>query len=441
MRPAFLRASCYQLALLATAAALIVAGCSKGDDKKQKPKGPAEVSYITVKPQAFALTTDLPGRVVPHRVAEIRPQVNGVILKRLFIEGSTVKKGQPLYQIDPAPYEASLRSAQAAQSKAGATVKSATLLAERYQPLVEARAVSKQQYDNAVSSQGTAEADVASARASVESARINLRYTKVASPITGRTGISSVTEGALVTANQATALVTVQQLDPIYVDVVQPISALLRLQREFANGKLTKSGDREAVVNLTLEDGTDYPQPGKLKFSEVTVNQGTGSVTLRAEFPNPNGLLLPGMFVHEKLQEGTDSKAILVPQQGVSRNQRGEPTALVIGDQGKAEMRILKTNRAVGDQWLIADGLEPGDKLIVVGLQAAKPNQPVKGKEITQEELQKSERAAAASAASGGGSGAGGGSGGGGAAGGDSGAGGASGAGAASGADAASASK
>lgn len=390
--------------LIATIGALLIAGCSKQDEKKQqKPQGPAQVEYVTLRPQSITLTTDLPGRVVAHRIAEIRPQVNGVILKRLFVEGATVKAGQQLYQIDPSLYQASLNSAQASENKAQASVKSARLLAERYKPLVEARAVSKQELANAVSSQGQAEADVASARSSIATARINLRYTKVLSPITGRTGRSSVTEGALVTQNQANALVTVQQLDPIYVDVVQPTTALLRLQREMAAGTLKTAGDNQAVVTLVLEDGHDYPLPGKLKFSEVTVDQSTGSVTLRAEFPNPNGMLLPGMFVRERLAEGVDDQALLVPQIGVTHDQRGDPTAMVVNAEGKAELRKIKTDRAIGDKWLVTDGLKSGDKVIVIGLQSAKPGAAVAGKETTPE---KAAAEASAASAAGGASGA-----------------------------------
>jgi membrane fusion protein (multidrug efflux system) len=345
------------------------------------------VRFVAVAPQSVAITTSLPGRTTAYRIAEIRPQVSGVILKRMFIEGHDVKAGQQLYQIDPAPYQASLDSARAALIKADASVVSASALADRYKPLAEARAVSRQDYDNAVASEAEAKADVASAKASVETARINLVYTKVLSPIAGRSGRSAFTEGALVTASQTTDLVVIQQLDPIYVDVTQPSTLLLRLKRELASGKLTKTGENQALVKLTLEDGTQYAHPGMLKFAEVTVDQGTGSVTLRAEFPNPDGTLLPGMFVHEQIEEGVDPAALLVPQQGVTHDSRGEPTVMVLNADHKAALRVVKTDRAVGDQWLVSDGLKAGDKVIVVGLQSIKPGQVVDGKAITLEDL------------------------------------------------------
>ncbi len=372
--------------LLIAIAASLLAACGK-QAPPQSP--PPQVGYVTVQPQSVTITTDLPGRTTAYRIAEIRPQVSGVIQKLMFTQGSEVKAGQQLYQIDPAPFQASLDSALAAEAKAEASLVSARLLAERYKPLAEAHAVSQQDYDNAVSSQAQAAADVATAKASVETARINLVYTRVLSPISGHSSRSSVTEGALVTADQTTALVTVQQLDPIYVDVTQPSSMLLRLRRELASGRLHKAGDNQAQVRLTLEDSTAYPQPGKLKFSEVTVDQGTGSVTLRAEFPNPDGTLLPGMFVHEQIEEGVNETALLVPQQGITHNQKGEPTAMVVKADGKVELRTLKTDRAIGDQWLVSDGLQAGDKVVVQGLQSIKPDVQVNAREISLEELNK----------------------------------------------------
>ncbi len=351
---------------------------------------PPQVRYLTVEPQSVTITTELPGRTNAYRIAEIRPQVSGVILKRMFVEGHDVRAGQQLYQIDPAPYQATLDSARASLEKAQAALVSATALAERYKPLTEARAVSRQDYDNAVSSQAQAKADVASAKASIESARINLLYTKVLSPISGRTGRSSVTEGALVTAAQTTDLVVVQQLDPIYVDVVQPITLLLRLKRELAAGTIKKVGDNQALVRISLEDNSDYPHAGKLKFAEVTVDTGTGSVTLRAEFPNPEGTLLPGMFVHERIDEGVNEAALLVPQQGVTHDARGEPTAMVLNANNQAELRVLKTDRAIGDQWLVSDGIKAGDKVIVQGLQSIKPATALDAKPITLDELRQS---------------------------------------------------
>jgi len=350
---------------LALAAALCA--CSA---KKPPPAAPAMVTVkvTTLSPQSVSLTTDLPGRTVPYRVAEIRPQVNGVILKRMFVEGSDVKEGQQLYQIDPALY-------QAAYASAMATAESARLQAERYKPLAAANAVSKQDYDNAV-------AAAAQSKASTDTARINLVYTRLLSPISGRVGRSSVTEGALVTANQATALATVQQLDPIYVDVTQPTAVLLRLQRELAAGELVVADGNKAEVHLVLEDGSHYNLPGKLQFAEVSVDQTTGSVTLRALFPNPDKILLPGMFVREQIEEGRRTDAFLVPQLAVTHDQKGDPTALVVGADNKVELRKLVTDRAIGDKWVVTDGVRSGDRVIVEGLQFVKPGATVKTEEL-----------------------------------------------------------
>jgi membrane fusion protein (multidrug efflux system) len=347
-----------QLAVLST---VLLSGCGHKEPPTAPP--PPKVSFVTVEARAVALSTELPGRVAGFRTAEVRAQVNGIILKRLFVEGSDVKAGQQLYQIDPAPYQASYDSAVAAAVSARA-------LAERYKPLVEANAVSKQDYDNAL-------AGHLQAQAAVETARINLVYTRVLSPITGRIGRSLITEGALVSANQATALATVQQLDPVYVDVTQPTTTLLRLEREAAAGQLQQNGAGQAEVRLRLEDGSDYAHPGTLQFSEVTVDEGTGSVTLRALVPNPERLLLPGMFIRELIQEGVRQGAVLAPQQAVSHNQRGEPDALVVGQDNTVELRTIQTDRAVGDQWLVTSGLKPGDRVIVEGIQSARPGAKV----------------------------------------------------------------
>jgi membrane fusion protein (multidrug efflux system) len=345
----------------------LLAACSV----KQAPPSPSapEVGVVTLKQQSVAINTDLPGRTVAFRIADVRPQVSGVVLKRLFIEGADVKAGQQLYQIDPAPFQASLESAAASLARAKASAISTRLLADRYKPLSEARAVSKQDYDNAIASQAQAEADVASAKAAVDTARINLAYTRVYSPISGRSGRSSVTEGALVNANQTTSMVTVQQLDPIYVDVTQPSTVLLRLRRELANGNLKKAGENQAQAALILEDGSRYDQVGKLQFAETTVDSGTGSVTLRAVYPNPNRLLLPGMFVHQQIEEGVDEKGLLVPQRAVTHNQRGDATTIVVGSDNVASVRVIKTDRAIGDNWLVSNGVAAGDKVVVVGLQ------------------------------------------------------------------------
>jgi membrane fusion protein (multidrug efflux system) len=344
---------------------------------------------MTLRTQPVSIVTELPGRTVAYRIAEVRPQVNGVILKRLFVEGGQVKAGQQLYQIDPAPFRASYESAQAALARAQATATSSRLLAQRYKPLSEAHAVSRQDYDNAVASQEQAAADVASAKAAVDTARINLAYTKVFAPIAGRTGRSAVTEGALVGANQSTALVIIQQLDPIYVDVTQASTVLLHLRRALAAGQLKKAGDAQAEAKLILEDNTPYPENGKLQFSEVTVDPGTGSVTLRAVFPNSQIVLLPGMFVRERLEEGINEKGLLVPQRAVARNERGEPTVTVVDAESKAATRIIKTDRAVGDQWLVSEGVAAGDKVIVIGIQSVRPGNPVHAREVTADELGK----------------------------------------------------
>jgi membrane fusion protein, multidrug efflux system len=360
------------------------------------PRPPAEVAVMTLQPQPVSLVTELPGRTVPFRIAEVRPQVNGVILKRLFTEGSPVKAGQQLYLIDPAPFEASLLSAQAALARAQATATSTRLLAQRYKPLAEARAVSQQDYDNAVASQDQAAADVASAKAALDTARINLAYTKVLAPISGRTGRSSVTEGALVAANQATALLVIQQLDPIYVDVTQASTVLLRLQRAFDAGKLKKAGESQAEAKLLLEDGTPYAERGTLQFSEVTVDSGTGSVTLRAVFPNPKNTLLPGMFVREQLEEGVAERGLLVPQRAVAHNPRGEATVTVVDAENKPMIRVIKTDRAIGDQWLVSDGVAAGDKIIVLGIQGVQPGVAVHPHAVTPQELNPQATAAAA---------------------------------------------
>ncbi|MBV2134010.1 efflux RND transporter periplasmic adaptor subunit [Pseudomonas sp. MAP12] len=348
-------------ATLGTAALLsllLLAGCQKEAAAPQARPAPA-VGVVTLEAQPFTLTTEVPGRTAAYRVAEVRPQVDGIVHKRLFKEGSEVKAGQQLYQIDPATYEATLKSAEA-------SVLSSRSLAERYKVLVADQAVSRQQYDEARAAQLQAEA-------ALEKARIDVRYTKVLAPIGGRIGRSAVTEGALVSNGQSTALAEIQQLDPIYVDVTQPASELLRLRRELASGQLEKVGANAAKVSLTLPDGSAYAHDGRLEFSEVSVDQGTGSVTLRAVFPNPEQVLLPGMFVRAQLQAGSKSAAILAPQQGVTRNAKGEATAMVVNAENKVEVRILKAERTAGSAWLVSEGLKAGDRLITEGLQFVKP--------------------------------------------------------------------
>jgi membrane fusion protein (multidrug efflux system) len=365
--------------ILLLTTALTTAACGKKQNSQMKgPAGPPEVSVVTIQTQRVALTTELPGRTAPHLIAEVRPQVGGIIQKRLFIEGSDVKAGQVLYQIDPATYQAALASAKAAQARAEATLDTVRLKAERYRELVKTRAVSQQDNDDAQAGLKQAEADVAAAKAAVETARINLEYTRITAPISGRIGRSSVTDGALVTASQTAPLATIQQLDPIYVDVTQSSAEQLQLQKNLASGLLKKSGTNQAQVKLLLEDGTPYPLPGSLKFSEVTVDQSTGSVTMRAIYPNPKQVLLPGMFVRALVGEGVNEQAILVPQRGVTRNPKGDAIVMVVGAEEKAEPRPITVARTVGDNWLVTNGLKPGDRVIVEGLQRARPGTQVK---------------------------------------------------------------
>jgi membrane fusion protein (multidrug efflux system) len=357
--------------VLVTAVALasLLSGCSKKDEAAAAAPPPPQVGVVTIQPQPFTLVSDLPGRTTAYRVAEVRPQVNGIILKRQFTEGTDVKAGQQLYQIDPAIYEANLNSAKA-------TYDATNSLAGRYKQLINEQAVSRQEYDTAVG-------NAREAQAAVQTAEINLRYTKVYAPISGRIGRSLVTEGALVSNGQADAMATIQQLDPIYVDVIQSSTEMLRLRRELESGKLQKAGDNAAKVKLTLEDNSQYPIDGKLEFSEVSVDQTTGSVTLRAVFPNPNHTLLPGMFVHARLQAGVNEQAILVPQQGVTRDLKGTPTALIVNKDNKVELRTLVANRTSGTDWVIEKGLSAGDRVITEGLQYVKPGAEVKVAEAT----------------------------------------------------------
>jgi membrane fusion protein, multidrug efflux system len=356
----------------AASASLVVLGCEINAKQAPAPAPKPTVTVVTLHPRPVSLTTELPGRVSAYRIAEVRPQVSGVLLRRLFTEGDRVTQGQQLYQIDPAPYQASLASAQATLAHARAAVVVDELTVERDKALAEAHAVSRQDYDNAVAKLQQDEADVASAEAAVRTAEINLAYTKVYSPISGRTGRSSVTEGALVTANQSASLVTITQLDPIYVDVTQPATTLVRLKREFASGQLRSVGGNKAATKLLLEDGSAYEHPGTLQFSEVTVDQGTSSVTLRAIFPNPGDLLLPGMFVRATVEDGVRENAILAPQQGITHAPDGAATALVVGADDKVEKRVVELDRAQSDQWVVTRGLAAGDRLIVAGLQNVK---------------------------------------------------------------------
>lgn len=341
-----------------------------------------EVGVVTLKTEPLQVTTELPGRTSAFRVAEVRPQVSGIILKRNFTEGSDIKAGVSLYQIDPATYQAAFESAKGDLAKAQAAANIAQMTLNRYQKLVGTKYISQQDFDTARADSQQASAAVVAAKAAVETARINLAYTKVTSPIGGRIGKSSVTEGALVQTGQATALSTVQQLDPIYVDVTQSSNDYLRLKQELANGTL-KQENGKAKVELVTNDGMKYPQTGTLEFSDVTVDQTTGSITLRAIFPNPDMTLLPGLFVRAKLEEGTNPEALLVPQQGITRTPRGEATAMVVGEGDKVEVRSLTASQAIGDKWLVTDGLKAGDRVIITGLQKVRPGAQVKAQEVT----------------------------------------------------------
>jgi membrane fusion protein (multidrug efflux system) len=345
----------------------------------QAPPPPLpEVATVTVARQQVLLTTDLPGRTSPYLIAEIRPQVNGLIQKRLFTEGSDVKAGQELYQIDPAPFQAALDNAQAALGRAEANRPALQSRADRYKEALADKAVSKQDFDDADAALKQAQADVQYYKAMVETARINLNYAHVVSPISGRIGTSTVTDGAIVTAYQPVALATIQQLDPIYVDVPQSTTELLRLQHRLEEGRLHHDGTNANQVQLVLEDGTRYPLAGTLQFRDVSVDPTTGSVILRMVFANPNGVLLPGMFVRAVVKEGVNDQAILIPQQAVSRDPKGNPVALIVDASGKVEQRKLGLDRAIGDQWLVSTGLAPGDRVIAEGMQKVRPGAEVK---------------------------------------------------------------
>ncbi|EBF9110609.1 multidrug efflux RND transporter periplasmic adaptor subunit AcrA [Salmonella enterica subsp. enterica serovar Oranienburg] len=372
--------------VLMLSGSLALTGCDDKQDQQGGQQMP-EVGVVTLKTEPLQITTELPGRTVAYRIAEVRPQVSGIILKRNFVEGSDIEAGVSLYQIDPATYQATYDSAKGDLAKAQAAANIAELTVKRYQKLLGTQYISKQEYDQALADAKQATAAVVAAKAAVETARINLAYTKVTSPISGRIGKSSVTEGALVQNGQASALATVQQLDPIYVDVTQSSNDFLRLKQELANGSL-KQENGKAKVDLVTSDGIKFPQSGTLEFSDVTVDQTTGSITLRAIFPNPDHTLLPGMFVRARLQEGTKPTALLVPQQGVTRTPRGDATVLVVGADNKVETRQIVASQAIGDKWLVTDGLKAGDRVVVSGLQKVRPGAQVKVQEITADNKQ-----------------------------------------------------
>ncbi|NVB78066.1 MAG: efflux RND transporter periplasmic adaptor subunit [Kofleriaceae bacterium] len=358
---------------------LAASACGRDTGAQAKPaasSAPAQVGVFTVEGKPLTLTRELPGRTSPYRIAEVRARVNGIVLKRLFDEGTDVKAGQKLFQIDPAPYQAALESAKAQVVRAEAAIGSSSALVARYQKLLETNAVSKQEYDDAVAKQKSGVADLAAAKAAVKTAQINLDYTTVTSPIAGRIGRSEVTEGAYVQAGTATLLATVQQLDKMYVDLTWSSSEMMKLRRSLESGEL-KASPTEAKVTVVLEDGREYPIAGTLQFTDASVDQTTGSVSLRATIGNPNQELLPGMFVRARIDEGTKELALLVPQKAVARDQNGNPVALVVDKSNKVERRSLVTDRAVGDSWLVTSGLAAGEQVIIEGIQKVRPGMPV----------------------------------------------------------------
>jgi membrane fusion protein (multidrug efflux system) len=384
---------------------LLLSGCEK-PPAVPPPAVTPEVAVLTVSPTPVTLIRELPGRTAPHLIAEVRPQVNGIIKERLFAEGSDVRAGQVLYQIDPAPYEAAVASAEAvlarartgkaqaeaALARAEANLTPSRLKVERYKELVPVKAVSSQDLDDATANLRQGEADVRSAQAAIlgaegdigvaeaalKTARINLAYTKITAPIAGRIGKSFITTGALVTSGQSSPLATIQQLDPIYIDFTQSSVERLKLIQELDRGQIKQGNSDEAKIRLLLEDGSSYPEEGILKFSDVTVDPSTGSVTLRALFPNPHNLLLPGMFIRGIVQEGIQEQGILIPQQGVTRNPAGEAMVMLVGAEDKVEPRVIKVDRTIGSDWLVNEGLQAGDRVIMEGFQRARPGTQVK---------------------------------------------------------------
>lgn len=369
-------------AVLMLSGSLVLTGCDNKDSQQAGQQQAPEVGITTLKSAPLKITTDLPGRTSSFRIAEVRPQVSGIILKRNFVEGSDIKAGESLYQIDPATYQAAYDSAKGDLAQAQANAQIAALTVKRYKPLLGTKYISQQDYDTAAATQSQTAAAVQAAQAAVESARINLAYTKVTSPISGRIGKSSVTEGALVQSAQTTALATVQQLDPIYVDLTQSSEDFIRLRDELKSGQLQQTNGK-AEVKLLTQDGKEYSQSGTLEFSDVTVDETTGSITLRAVFPNPDHNLLPGMFVRARLDEGTNPNALLVPQQGITRTPTGQATAMVVGADNKVEVRNVTADQAFGDKWLVTSGLKDGDRVITTGLQRVKAGAAVTPQEVS----------------------------------------------------------
>ncbi|HEY0944647.1 MAG TPA: efflux RND transporter periplasmic adaptor subunit [Opitutaceae bacterium] len=363
----------------ALAVLLLITGCGRSKQGAGMAAPPAmEVSVITVQPESVTLTKELPGRTSAYRVAEVRARISGIVQKRLFTEGADVKEGDVLFEIDPAPYAAALDSAKATLARAEASLVSAKAQAERFKGLVATNAIAKQTYDDAVATAAALEADVAAARAAVRTAEINLGYTRVTSPISGRIGRAAVTEGAYVQQGTATLLATVQQLDPLYVDLSQSADEVLHLKESLASGRLQRTGDGDAKLSILLGNGQPYAHTGSLEFSDVSVNTTTGTVTLRGTVPNPGIGLLPGMFVRARLEEGADPRALLLPQSVVRRNTKGEATTFVVGAEQKVELRVIQTARTVGSRWLVTGGLQPGDQVISDNLQKIRPGMAVK---------------------------------------------------------------
>jgi len=367
----------WNVALAVLAAGLLLAGCDDTGRTQPPPRAP-EVAVVTIQPQKVVLTTELPGRTAPFRIAKIRPQVNGLIQKRLFTEGSDVKSGDLLYQIDPAPYQAAYAQARAAVAMAEANLPALRSRVERFKELLTVHAVGQQDYDDADAALRQMEAQLAVNKAAMKSAGINLSYTPIKAPISGRIGKSNVTEGAIVTAYQPVALATIQQMDPMYVDVLQSTADILRLRQRLEDNHLYCNVKGRREVSLLLENGISYPLKGTLQFRDVTVDPTTGSVILRVVFPNPDHVLLPNMFIRAVMQECIAEQGILVPQQSVSRNPKGEPLALIVDAQGKVEQRMLTLDRAIRDKWFVSAGLTPGDRVIVEGIQKVKPGISVK---------------------------------------------------------------
>jgi membrane fusion protein (multidrug efflux system) len=365
----------------ALAGVFLAAGCGEQKKAPGGPPGAPAVTVITVQPESVPAVSELPGRTVPYLVAEVRPQVTGIVKERLFKEGSEVKAGQALYRIDPSTYQAAYDSARANLARAAAGLESARLKAGRFAELTKLKAVSAQANDEVQAGYKQAQAEVGAARAALDKARIDLAFTRVASPIAGRIGRSTVTPGALVTANQVAALATVQQLDPIHVDLTQSSTALLRMKRDLESGRLQQAEGGAVPVQLVLEDGSVYGPEGRLAFSEVTVDPGTGSVTLRAVFPNPKGDLLPGMFVRARLAQGVNRDAFLLPHAAVGRDARGNATVMLVNAEGKVEARIVEATQSLGDKWVVGEGLAAGDRVIVEGLQRVRPGVQVQAQE------------------------------------------------------------